>query len=201
MSVDLSAQAFWQYSLAYYGVDDNKNALLSLQDEFGLNVNLALAVLFLSHYSIKLELAFCEHMYAQIDALDELTKTQRQKRRSLLASGISEASACGQSKSELIEQVKLSESYKQALQCELDLEKQQQLGLALCFEQLSQNQSTVSLEALNDLLISLVYVFINKNLDCPNVSSGVGAKMDAKIAESLKQHITTLVDNFWFFDD
>jgi len=58
------AEAFWQFSVALYGVPEVERACLELQDRDGLEVNLALFCLFAAQHHIRFDLASVQAMQA-----------------------------------------------------------------------------------------------------------------------------------------
>jgi len=97
---------FWEYSLAVYQHDEVKQACLFLQDRMDLNVNVILSMMYLCKYDRMYQFEDIEKLEADILPSERLLKRHRAKRRDLKS---------------------IHESlYKQALNEELALEKEQQ---------------------------------------------------------------------------
>ncbi|WP_158117089.1 TIGR02444 family protein [Vibrio cincinnatiensis] len=113
----LTLENLWQFSLRYYSVREVKEACLCLQNRFHGNVNVLLLLKWLDEQ----QLIFPEQGWATIaDALartENLIEHYRDLRRKL--------------KSHLPDTL-----YREALQFELQIEKQQQADLIACIEQL-----------------------------------------------------------------
>lgn len=115
---NISTDEFWQFSLQYYGLNDNQTLLLWLQDKAGLNVNLVLLLFYLQTKSVCI--SFNEFNYLKVfnKNLDSLTSNYREKRRELKEDNIAKG---------LVDYRSIS--YQDLLNQELDLEKQQQTNL------------------------------------------------------------------------
>ncbi|MCG3758100.1 TIGR02444 family protein [Vibrio cincinnatiensis] len=113
----LTLENLWQFSLRYYSVREVKEACLCLQNRFHGNVNVLLLLKWLDEQ----QLTFPEQGWATIaDALartENLIEHYRDLRRKL--------------KSHLPDTL-----YREALQFELQIEKQQKADLIACIEQL-----------------------------------------------------------------
>lgn len=114
----ISADEFWQFSLQFYGLDDNQTLLLWLQDKAGLNVNLVLLLFYLQTKSVYISFNKFSHLKDINKNLDSLTSNYREKRRELKADNIAKGMPDYR-----------SISYQELLKQELDLEKQQQNNL------------------------------------------------------------------------
>ena len=118
VTTTLTLERLWQFSLQYYSVREVKEACLSLQNNFHGNVNLLLLLKWLDEE----KLTFAEHDWPTVsDCLsssETLLHSYRELRRKLKLS--------------------VPETlYREALQFELQLEKQQQSDLVHCIANLS----------------------------------------------------------------
>lgn len=113
----LSTETFWAFSLNLYQHNEIKQACLSLQNDFDLNVNLLLLCSFLDHNRIDLSARQFDQLRAAITPIDNQIKQIRQQR---------------------IAQKNLDQGrYKALLDQELTLEKSQQACLIAVFNKLA----------------------------------------------------------------
>ncbi|MGC9423450.1 MULTISPECIES: TIGR02444 family protein [Vibrio] len=119
----LTLESLWQFSLRYYSVREVKEACLCLQNQFHGNVNLLLLLKWLDEK----QLTFPESAWATIASAlaqtEDLIEHYRELRRKL--------------KSHLPDTL-----YREALQFELQIEKQQQADLIACIHQLPMTTSS-----------------------------------------------------------
>ena len=81
--LNLSAQNFWQFSLALYQHNNVQSLLLNLQDEVGLNVNLALFCAFLNKQNLYLNQHQIEQLHSAVQQFNHsFTSPLRQLRSS-----------------------------------------------------------------------------------------------------------------------
>lgn len=102
----IKADDLWDYSLAAYSKNSVKHACLTLQDTMQINVNLVLSMMYLCHHQRMYEFDDIVQLEQAIAPIENKLAEHRAKRRALKS--ISQ------------------ERYKQALDEELVLEKQQQ---------------------------------------------------------------------------
>ncbi len=117
-SVSLTLERLWQFSLQYYSVREVKAACLSLQNQFKGNVNLLLLLKWLDEQQV----CFAEQDWHRIEEClgrsEALLLSYRELRRKL--------------------KLNLPDTlYREALQFELQLEKQQQSDLVDCINAIS----------------------------------------------------------------
>ncbi|MDE1265390.1 TIGR02444 family protein [Vibrio aestuarianus] len=121
--ISLTLERLWQFSLQYYSVREVKEACLSLQNNYHGNVNLLLLLKWLDEQQV----SFAEHHWQTVqDCLsrsETLLHSYRDLRRRL--------------KTNLPDTL-----YREALQFELQLEKQQQSDLVDCINALSLANNT-----------------------------------------------------------
>lgn len=106
----LTLERLWQFSLQYYSVREVKEACLSLQNNFNGNVNLLLLLKYLDEQQLTLQEKDWQSLIEAIARTESLVHHYRELRRKL--------------KSNLPDTL-----YREALQFELQLEKQQQTDL------------------------------------------------------------------------
>lgn len=120
--IPLTLERLWQFSLQYYSVREVKEACLSLQNNFNGNVNLLLLLKYLDEQQV----TPIENEWQQvIDCLsrsETLLHSYREMRRKM--------------KNHLPDTL-----YREALQFELQLEKQQQADLVDCINHLTLENS------------------------------------------------------------
>ncbi|EKO3904060.1 TIGR02444 family protein [Vibrio fluvialis] len=120
--IPLTLERLWQFSLQYYSVREVKEACLSLQNNFNGNVNLLLLLKYLDEQQVTPQ----EHDWQQVvDCLsrsETLIHSYRDMRRKM--------------KAHLPDTL-----YREALQFELQLEKQQQSDLVDCINRLTLENS------------------------------------------------------------
>ena len=116
-SMPLTLERLWQFSLQYYGIRQVKNACLELQNHFRGNVNLLLLLKWLDEQQI----AFQEQDWHQVETCVERTEALLHNFRQLRR----------QYKQHLPDSL-----YRESLQFELQLEKQQQSDLVACVNSL-----------------------------------------------------------------
>ena len=113
VSVSLTLERLWQFSLQYYSVKDVKDACLNLQNQFKGNVNLLLLLKWLDEQ----QAAFLDEDWHKVEEClgrsETLLNSYRDLRRKL--------------KSHVPDTL-----YRESLQFELQLEKQQQSDLVDC---------------------------------------------------------------------
>lgn len=80
---ELSAVNLWQYSLSVYGIDEVKDACLTLQDEMQLNVNVLLCMMFLSKQGFMFRFEDINLLEQAIEESDKALIRHRKKRRNL----------------------------------------------------------------------------------------------------------------------
>ncbi len=139
----ISESAFWQFSSDFYGVASNKEALLRLQDDSELNVNIMLLILFLGQQGYVLEQAQVKKLQEDITELDSLTSHIREARRQAKRL-FSEPKASNIDNAE----------YEGLLSVELSLEKRQQAQLVLSLIGIGEIKQRAS--AIDDCLLSLM---------------------------------------------
>jgi len=112
-SMMLTPEDFWQFSVSRYGKPGVADACLTLQDQFGINVNLVLLYCWCIEHNYQPSSAEREAMQDAVAQTNPAIELHRQKRR--LA--------------------KNSPNYEAMKQAELELEAEQQRALvaALCF--------------------------------------------------------------------
>lgn len=108
--LSLTLERLWQFSLQYYSVREVKEACLSLQNNFNGNVNLLLLLKYLDEQQLTLQEKDWQSLIEAIARTESLVHHYRELRRKL--------------KSNLPDTL-----YREALQFELQLEKQQQTDL------------------------------------------------------------------------
>ncbi|CAM3847644.1 TIGR02444 family protein [Vibrio aquimaris] len=118
VSVSLTLERLWQFSLQYYGVREVKDACLNLQNQFKGNVNLLLLLKWLDEQ----QAAFLDEDWHRVEEClgrsEALLHSYRDLRRKL--------------KSHVPETL-----YRESLQFELQLEKQQQSDLVDCINSIT----------------------------------------------------------------
>ncbi|MCE0493982.1 TIGR02444 family protein [Vibrio salinus] len=121
--LSLTLEHLWQFSLRYYSVREVKEACLSLQNRFNGNVNLLLALKWLDEQNITFEDSEWHLLSDCLHRTDVLLHDFRQLRRQL--------------KTTVPDII-----YRQSLEFELLLEKQQQSDLVDCIHHLNIRKST-----------------------------------------------------------
>lgn len=115
-----SEEEFWAFSLAFYGVEENKKCLLWLQDNVNLNVNLLLFAI----YSVDQGFLVTNEQFLSLNrALVKVEKETEELRKARILIG---------------QEDKTSEAYKHALSLELEHEKIQQKKLVESVQTLGQ---------------------------------------------------------------
>ncbi|ELV8626524.1 hypothetical protein ATY35_05710 [Vibrio cidicii] len=114
----LTLERLWQFSLQYYGVKEVKAACLSLQNQFNGNVNLLLLLKWLDEQQLSFDEEEWHKLQSCLGRSETLLHTYRELRR--------------QCKQHLPDTL-----YREALQFELQLEKQQQADLVECINTLA----------------------------------------------------------------
>lgn len=123
--LNLSAQSFWQYSLELYQHNEVQSLLLNLQNEVGLNVNLALLCAFLDKQQIYLT----QNQFTQLlDSIASFNKTYTEQLRQLRMAVKSHSDSF----------LNYKELRQHLLSAELELEKQEQYLLIECANQFDQ---------------------------------------------------------------
>ncbi|QMV13129.1 TIGR02444 family protein [Vibrio spartinae] len=116
-STSLTLERLWQFSLQYYSVREVKEACLSLQNNYHGNVNLLLLLKWLDEQQLSIEQQDWHRVLSCISSTEGLLHSYRELRRKL--------------------KVHLPDTlYRESLQFELQLEKQQQSDLVDCMNQL-----------------------------------------------------------------
>ncbi|MBB1463882.1 TIGR02444 family protein [Vibrio splendidus] len=123
--ISLTLERLWQFSLQYYSVRGVKDACLALQNQFHGNVNLLLLLKWLDEQ----QLSFAEEDWHKVQQCLSRSETLLHSYREL--------------RKHLKPQV-VDSLYREALQFELQLEKQQQSDLVDCINslQLTANQQS-----------------------------------------------------------
>lgn len=106
----LTGEVFWSFSLHHYKKQGVQSSALSLQDQYQGNVNLALLLLWLDSLQIQCPSLHIAHLEDSLITTDGLLASYRPLRKQ-------------------IKQTANLALYQQALQFELQLEKQQQVDL------------------------------------------------------------------------
>ncbi|MFA0415590.1 TIGR02444 family protein [Vibrio renipiscarius] len=118
VSVSLTLERLWQFSLQYYGVHEVKQACLNLQNQFKGNVNLLLLLKWLDEQQVTIAEQDWHKVEECLGRSEALLQSYRELRRKL-------------------KQPLTDTLYREALQFELQLEKQQQSDLVDCVNQLA----------------------------------------------------------------
>ncbi|WP_375321618.1 TIGR02444 family protein [Aliivibrio logei] len=106
----LTGEAFWTFSLSHYKKQGVQSAALALQDKHKGNVNLALLLIWLDSLNIQFPSLHITLLESSLNITDALLTSYRALRKKIKQTGVIEL-------------------YQQALQFELQLEKQQQTDL------------------------------------------------------------------------
>lgn len=106
----LTCEAFWVFSLSHYKKQGVQSAALALQDKHKGNVNLALLLIWLDSLNIHFSFSHFPHLESSLIQSDELLKSYRPLRKK-------------------IKNTQVLTLYQDALQVELQIEKQQQSNL------------------------------------------------------------------------
>ncbi|MDW6002771.1 TIGR02444 family protein [Vibrio mangrovi] len=115
--ISLTLERLWQFSLQYYSVREVKEACLSLQNNYHGNVNLLLLLKWLDEQQASIDEQDWHRVLTCIGPTEGLLHSYRELRRKL--------------------KVHLPDTlYRESLQFELQLEKQQQSDLVDCINQL-----------------------------------------------------------------
>jgi len=161
MTVAISADALWHYSLKVYGLKHNQVRLLWLQDNAHFNINILLSAGYLASLGCLLSAQQLQQMHAAIAQLDAHTQHLRSIRRAI-------STNAGQSN------YKHSDDYKKALSEELESEKQQQVAIIeWCQKQpnmIIRNTNSKVAENLASQLLASSNFFQTLKLDCPEMS-------------------------------
>lgn len=113
VKVSLTLERLWQFSLQYYGVREVKEACLNLQNQFKGNVNLLLLLKWLDEQQVCFQEQDWHRVEECLGRSEALLLNYRELRRKL--------------------KVQVSDTlYRESLQFELQLEKQQQSDLVDC---------------------------------------------------------------------
>lgn len=116
VSFSLTSEQLWQFSLQHYALKEVKEACLALQNNYGGNVNLLLLLKYLDQQHVIPSEPGWQQLLSCIEPSERLLGSYRELRKSL--------------KSHLPDTL-----YREALQFELELEKQQQQDLISCINQ------------------------------------------------------------------
>ena len=120
----LTGEAFWSFSLSHYKKQGVQSAALTFQDKYQGNVNLALMLIWLDSLAIQFPTSHLNELIHSLYTTDRLLTSYRTLRKQIKQTG----------------ELPL---YQQALQFELQLEKQQQTDLidtVLRIELMQENQ-------------------------------------------------------------
>ncbi|SEG63620.1 TIGR02444 family protein [Vibrio hangzhouensis] len=117
-SSSLTLEHLWQFSLQYYSVREVKEACLNLQNQFHGNVNLLLLLKWLDEQRLRFQAEDWHLVQACLGRTEKLLHQYREIRRQL--------------KHAVVDSL-----YREALEFELSLEKQQQSDLVDCINQLT----------------------------------------------------------------
>ncbi len=116
--ISLTLERLWQFSLQYYSVREVKQACLNLQNQFKGNVNLLLLLKWLDEQRVTIAEQDWHKVEECLGRSEALLNSFRELRRKL-------------------KQPLADTLYREALQFELQLEKQQQADLVDCVNQLT----------------------------------------------------------------
>lgn len=111
--ITLTLERLWQFSLSYYSARGVKDACLTLQNQYHGNVNLLLLLKWLDEQQLTFEEAEWHHIQQCLGRSESLLLSYRELRKHL--------------KPHVVDSL-----YREALQFELQLEKQQQSDLVDC---------------------------------------------------------------------
>ncbi|WP_260259985.1 TIGR02444 family protein [Vibrio intestinalis] len=121
--VSLTLERLWQFSLQYYSVREVKEACLNLQNQFKGNVNLLLLLKWLDEQQVTIDEQDWHKVEECLGRSESLLNSFRELRRKL--------------------KFNLSDTlYREALQFELQLEKQQQSDLVDCVNSFTLSNAT-----------------------------------------------------------
>ena len=116
--ISLTLERLWQFSLQYYSAREVKQACLNLQNQFKGNVNLLLLLKWLDEQRVTIAQQDWHKVEECLGRSEALLNSFRELRRKL-------------------KQPLADTLYREALQFELQLEKQQQADLVDCVNQLT----------------------------------------------------------------
>jgi uncharacterized protein (TIGR02444 family) len=116
-TVSLTLERLWQFSLQYYGVREVKDACLTLQNQYKGNVNLLLLLKWLDEQSV----CFAEQDWHSVEECIGRTEALLHSYRDLRKK---------------LKQQATDTLYRQSLQFELQLERQQQADLVDCINRI-----------------------------------------------------------------
>lgn len=116
--ISLTLERLWQFSLQYYSAREVKQACLNLQNQFKGNVNLLLLLKWLDEQQVTIAESDWHKVEECLGRSEALLTSFRELRRKL-------------------KQPLADTLYREALQFELQLEKQQQADLVDCVNQLT----------------------------------------------------------------
>lgn len=134
----LTTDAFWAFSLSHYKKEGVQQACLTLQDQYSGNVNLVLLFIWLDSLAISISKTQHHQLQDALSYTDPLLISYRSLRKN----------------------IKLTESktlYQQALNFELQLEKQQQHDLLHTLHRIDLNKTQLT----HSTLLSLYCVSLN----------------------------------------
>lgn len=80
--VVLSKADFWRYSYITYAIDDVAPASLTLQDKFGVNVNLIMLLCWCLQEGVILTLSQCQQLIECVETSEQELKAHRRERQS-----------------------------------------------------------------------------------------------------------------------
>ncbi|MCV2885817.1 TIGR02444 family protein [Aestuariibacter sp. AA17] len=104
---DLTANSFWQFSLRFYGQENIEKTCITLQEQYGFNVNILLLCRFLEEFSLTLNSEQVGSLMQSISESETSLRAFRLRRK----------------------QAKGTKKYEVLLQQELEIEKVQQSAL------------------------------------------------------------------------
>lgn len=131
----LSLEVLWQFSLQYYSVNEIKEACLTIQNDYGGNVNLAILLCWLDMQKLSFKGSEWDKLHNSLSTSEALLDEYRLLRKEL--------------------KMHLTSSlYRKALKFELKLEKQQQSDLVECIHSMEltpSNQEPLLLQYCHSL--------------------------------------------------
>ncbi|WP_047047580.1 TIGR02444 family protein [Vibrio mexicanus] len=123
VEISLTLERLWQFSLQYYSVREVKDACLYIQNQYHGNVNLLLLLKWLDEQQVSFADQEWHHLESCLGKSEALLHSFRELRKKL--------------KSHLADTL-----YREALQFELQLEKQQQADLVDCINSMALHHNT-----------------------------------------------------------
>jgi uncharacterized protein (TIGR02444 family) len=147
-STTLTLERLWQFSLSYYSARGVKDACLALQNQYHGNVNLLLLLKWLDEQQMAFEKTEWHHIQQCLGRSESLLLSYRELRKHL--------------KPHVVDSL-----YREALQFELQLEKQQQSDLVDCINGLPLTLNTdipLVLQYCRLLSAESLYEFFSESL-------------------------------------